>query len=482
NNGVPNIRRARSLNNKIESLIARVWKLRPHDRFDALVKKDYADSLFRQSEFVKFFFFKNYNKTYGVRLFVEYMFCPEQFWENPGDHPKKEAEKAQHSAVKFLEDSLRRINYHAITKRENLMHEIEMRALETDYERVKLRIREELPKIRKLIRDYNLEMGFITKEQYDALEILEKKKEVEERVNAARALLGGLSDTVMSIIMNDVRKENSALFKKADDIKMTEELELMLYDLDFVQTEEYCGSFDGAIRQIEVTSCDMLPYKDKKTGKIRFYSADLYNTCGHENHHMLQHFLSRFMPPGLNCNFEQMSVTARTVEEGVALYLEDECFRDYLDDKRQSLGLSKKDIERIQSVDVYLADKLVKIGHALYNREKDVEDTDFEVHKRLAEQSRNYAFADDNYMTDESFAEVFHHLFYIFGHKVVSETMQEFERRLAVKLGSKRKVPYWIARNQPIIMQGLMTGSWGWTTHREFFLNHYMRKAMKYCS
>jgi len=478
-NYLPNIRRARSLNNKIENMLGKCRGLKPKFSFDGLIKKEYADSLSRQSEFLKFFFFKNYNKDYGVRLFLEYMFTPEKYWPQENDSKTARAAKNEKSAVKFLEDSLRKINYYAITKRENLMRPIEVFLMDPEYLRIAMKIKEELPRIRKLLRDYNLTQGFVTKEQHDAIEVIENKKDLEENIDKIKSELS-ISDTLMNIVLNDVKKEKSALFKKASEIQMTKELEMLTYNLDFVRGD-YCGSFNPAIGQMEVTDRGMMFYEDKKTGKMKFYAADLYKTCGHENFHLLQQYFSMHMPPALCNGVDQLSITTRVVEEGVALYLENTFFNEYLQEKSKNLGISKLDLERSNYLGVYLSEKIIRFCHSMYHREQDIEETDYETHKKLAEQSRNWALADDKYLNDDAFEEVFEFSYYIFGHRHVEDTMNELEQKMKHKLGTTRKARNWIKRNSPTIMQGLMTGGWGWTTHKDFFLNHYMEKAMKYC-
>jgi hypothetical protein len=123
----------------------------------------------------------------------------------------------------------------------------------------------------------------------------------------------------------------------------------------------------------------------------------------------------------------------------------------------------------------------------MYHREANVENevskrqTDYEVHVRLAEKSGNFALIDPNLLDDNPFSDSFEDLFYIFGRRYMRETMQELEEIETRKHGNKRKARAFIKRNEHIVVQGLMTGSWGWSTHKEFFLKHYWRRARKYC-
>ena len=122
----------------------------------------------------------------------------------------------------------------------------------------------------------------------------------------------------------------------------------------------------------------------------------------------------------------------------------------------------------------------------MYHREVNIEGNskkkfDYDVHMRLAEKSGNWALADPYYLSDEAFSDVFEESFYIFGTKYVTETLHELENIETARLGNRRKAKNFINKNQNIVLQGLMTGSWGWSTHKEFFLKHYWPKARKYC-
>ncbi|MBW2995574.1 hypothetical protein KY312_04435 [Candidatus Woesearchaeota archaeon] len=469
--GVPNISRARSLNNKIQDRFNRAKKLRPGLHFEQLVLRNHIDSLWCQSEYLKFFFFKNYNEDYGVRQLVNYTFYPESEWSDTN------------GAVSYIEKLLRNINYHGITKREDLMWEVERFQIPGHYEHIKRRIIEEVFKVKKILRDFNEDKGFITEKQKKLLEIFEDKKEFDRTLQKFKELYGPhLEDDYDKLVL---LLKNSAQYIIDKDIELDEDTKALVIDVN-TNDEEY-ACWDPNTNLMELNNDRFRFYLDKKSGKIRFYAGDLYPTVWHENIHRLQKNFSRYMPPGLRQTDGELNLAARTTEEGVAMISED-FFMDYMENNKRRLGVSNKDIERAKAEDyIYMANKIIKFCHAMYHRESDVEseigrrETDYDVHMRLAEKSGNWALADQNYLYDETFSDSFEELFYIFGRKYVGETMQTLERIETKKFGNKRKARAFIKKNENIVMQGLMTGSWSWSTHGEFFLKHYWPKARRYC-
>ena len=49
------------------------------------------------------------------------------------------------------------------------------------------------------------------------------------------------------------------------------------------------------------------------------------------------------------------------------------------------------------------------------------------------------------------------------------------------RCGSKNKAKEFLNRNEPLVVQGLLTGNWGWETQGKFFLEHYWPRARQLC-
>lgn len=439
--GMANMYRARSLLKKISNLLTTVERTHPRDRYDLLVREEFLDSLFAQKEYIQFFFTKRYNTKWGVKTFFDYAFLPE-----------KEAKKGKGLAIDFLENKLRNINYKELTKREDLMRDVEYRELSLNPPDFETMVLEQLPRFRRLIATYNLEMGFETKEQI----------EDQEKIERAKKFTIGSKEP-----------------------RTAKNLTKLIYDLVFTYGD-YC-SFDDSTRNIELTVNRFYFYRDKE-GKIRFYSGDIDRSLGHENYHRLQSYLSRNMPAGLRNAPGEMNITGRTILEGVPTVLEDN-FMSWLakEKNRTEFGLSKKDIEIAKRFNTLISgNRLIRLCHSIYHRELSSAegkegDEDYNAHEKLAEVSKVPVHADDDYLTDESLPETFYFSFYQFGEDYVRKTLAELEKRETKRLGSKKEAKSFLERNEPLVIQGLLTGNWGWSTHKKFFLSHYWPKARKYC-
>lgn len=470
--GVANLHRARSLTNKITNLLERCYNLNPQSRFDSLVLKNFTKSLFAQKEYIQFFFTKKYNKDWGMRSFLNYVFLPAKEFEGKPD---------ENGAMAFLEDKLRNINYRAITKRENLMKDVLTYMAAINPSEIGDLILEQIPRLRRMIAAYNQEMGFETKEQIEAQQTIEEKKEIENARTRLKRILGPSMEGIYDLMKMQQKKANYATLSK--QIEITEELNQLVYDLVLNQ-EDYCA-YDHAIRTMEFTENRIHLYKDKKTGKIRAYTGDLDVDIGHENYHRMQSYFSRFMPHGLRDTPGELSLTARTIMEGTATILE-ENFLEWLskDNNRKRFNLSKQDLKIAKLFDhEHFGNRLIRLCHSLYHREVSSAEgkTDYDAHVKLAEVSKVPIHADEYYLQEESIAETFYYSLYFFGKKYAMETLEELEKRETRRLGTKRKAKNFIKRNEPILIQGLLTGSWGWSTHKDFFLNLYWPKARKYC-
>jgi hypothetical protein len=473
-NATPNIHRARSLDKKISDRLCRARRLKPSSAFEKLVLRSHIDSLFCQSEYLKLFFFKNYNKDYGVRELIKYIFQPENEWDNGNN------------AVDYLESILRGVDWKKITKREDLMWEVETYQLPNYHIPVRLKIEEEIRKIKEALMDFDLDREFITARQYDILNAHEQKREAKRTFARIKSVLGPLFGDASGILVKLLCEAHPNI-KEMDkpEQESSPVLSDLMLDINFVEGES--AYFDSNTKQMELNDERFYYYVEKKADKVRLYAGDLYPAAWHENVHRFQKYFSRHMPPGLRETDGEYSIASRTIQEGVAIFSE-EWFIDYMENNKRKLGLTKKDIERAKYEDhVYLAKKIIQFCHAMYHREVLVEgdisgrESDYDVHQRLAQKSGNWALIDTNYLDDDPFCDHFYDLFYIFGKKAVRQTVKALENTETKKLGTRRKAKNFIRRNENIVLQGMMTGSWSWSTHGEFFLEHYWPKARKYC-
>jgi len=468
--GMANMHRARSVSKKIDNLIDKTYRLKPKSRYDQLVLTNYRDSLFAQQEYTQFFFTKKYNKEWGMREFLNYLFLPEE--EFRGKHENN-------GAMAILEDKLRNINYSMQTKRENLMQDIYFYPAVGNPEEFSDMVLDQIPRLRKMVADYDIEMGFETPEQVEIQDFILKKKELVNAQDRLKRILGPSMDGIFDLIKTQTNKSNKNLLGRS--VEITEELNNLIYDFVY-NDEDYCA-YDHGVRAMEVNTSRFYFYQDKKTRKNKIYTGDIDRCTGHENYHRLQALFSRFMPPGLKETPGELDIRGRTIAEGVAATLETN-FMGWLDKNKRKYNISKNDFKIASLYEhEYYGNRTIRLCHALYHRELVVEagKRDYDAHLKLAEVSKVPVLGDDEYLGDESVAEVFYYSLYIFGKRNVKDTLDELEKREIKRQGTIRKARNFLKKNEPVVLQGLLTGNWGWSTHKDFFLNHYWPKARKYC-
>ena len=76
---------------------------------------------------------------------------------------------------------------------------------------------------------------------------------------------------------------------------------------------------------------------------------------------------------------------------------------------------------------------------------------------------------------------VLYYAFYLFGEHYVKKTLNQLEDMETKRCGSKNKAKEFLNRNEPLVVQGLLTGNWGWETQGKFFLEHYWPRARQLC-
>ena len=453
---MPNMNRARSLSKKLDYFLKHSNTLNPQSSFDRLVLQEIKDNLFTQKEYVDFFFTKKYNKEWGVRDFFNYCFFPEkEFIDDPQNK----------GALAYLESLLGNLNHKVQTERENLMDDIFSFSPSFNDDEFEQMLIEQLPRLRELIYSFNEDMGFETEEQIKSQRKISKELE-KDMLERRKQRLYNLNPKFPTKGLN-----------LTGDIK----------DLFFDLVLGYGGysSYSSNIKTIEAGVERFYFYKDPNTGGIKFYSGELDRVMGHENFHRLQYYFSRFMPPSLSHNFsEGYTITGRTICEGTANVLEKN-FLNWMSKNKKQLGLSDIDIKISALEDgVWIGNKVIRLCHSIYHREafSDEEKSDDDAHLKLAKISKIPIFADSDYLANESIPETFYYSFYIFGKKYVTETLNELQKIETKRLGSKRKANSFLKKNEPVVIQGLLTGNWGWGTHKDFFLKHYWPKARKYCN
>ena len=84
-------------------------------------------------------------------------------------------------------------------------------------------------------------------------------------------------------------------------------------------------------------------------------------------------------------------------------------------------------------------------------------------------------------LPSESLSEIYYFAMYFFGKQEVKRTMNKLLNLETRALGDSDKAKEYLKKNENIIIQGMLTGDWGWKTHGRFFLEHYWPKARKYC-
>ena len=92
-----------------------------------------------------------------------------------------------------------------------------------------------------------------------------------------------------------------------------------------------------------------------------------------------------------------------------------------------------------------------------------------------------WTYGDDFHLTEKGVAEVQYPANYPYGERYAEVMMQDLENVEAERLGSREKAQKYILRNKPLIMQGMLTGTWAPFTHMDFFKHHFWPKAREYC-
>jgi hypothetical protein len=461
---VPNIYRAKSLLGKFKRLTENVCSIGLDDPFDQLVATNYVSSIFAQQEYIKFFFSQKYNKEIGIRSFMDVLFL-----SNDGSE-----EGLNKGAVAFLEDKLRNVNYKKITERENLMQDIFLHYVPTTPSGIEGMVAEQLPRLREMISDYNKEMGFETNDQLNIQKEIITEHDAQRLQQSINNIFGkpGTKDSMIKIAN---RRLDSL------DPKQVSDINALLYDLVF--SYEDVASYDWGTRTMEVNLDRFYFYNDLKTGEVKFFSADLDKTVGHENFHRLQGYFSKSMPPALKFYDGEYNPNGRIMIEGIPLFLENNSFLPWMNKNKERLDLSDKDLKICSLGDEqHFANRVMRLCHAIYHRELMVEGgNDYDAHVRLAKVSKNPVLLDDEYLPDEKMSDVLYYAFYLFGEHYVKKTLNQLEDMETKRCGSKNKAKEFLNRNEPLVVQGLLTGNWGWETQGKFFLEHYWPRARQLC-
>jgi len=222
-------------------------------------------------------------------------------------------------------------------------------------------------------------------------------------------------------------------------------------------------------------------YKDKK-GEIKFYAGDIARSAGHEYLHKIQGIILKHLSPGLREDPSGYNLSGRVMIEGVPYFFENH-FLDWLGSNRQKYEFSEKDIERAKLFNVeWEANRVIRLLHSIYERQYGpIEDKSRKAHLKLAEVTGVQTYADDDMLSSESLSETYYFAMYFFGGEVVKRTMKNLYELENKRLGDSEKAREYLKKNENIVIQGMLTGDWGWKTQGKFFLEHYWPKAREYC-
>ncbi len=477
---IPDMTLSRKLLPRIKEQIKRSKRLKPSDKFDSICLDEFRDNLEAQREYIEFFFTQKYSKIYGVNSFLNWVFLPPEDFNSSDDPSNKQA-------LEFLEGHLSSINFPANAKRNQLMWEINNFQINRDPDRLAKLMAGQIQRIRGMLSHYNSEMGFISKEEVKTHDLIHAREREIKDMERLKSILGSTYNGVFHIIESQRRQNGLAL---QPETNFNQGLNKLLYEMVFSDRDE-C-TYDPGNRTIEVGRNYLYFYHDKDSGEVKLYSGDLDIFMGHENTHRLQYYFSEGMPAGLSNEIGEYNLTGSTIFEGVALACEPH-YLEWLGNNRSKYDLSKKDLELAKLKNpVYFSNLIIRLCHSIYHRvESSLErNDDLNAHERLAKKSKIPVLADEDYLANESLPEVYDFGFYFFGQRYVEETLKELhateKRRFEQKKGmtsswARRKATRFINKNTPIVMQGLMTGNWGWRNHQDFFLKHYWPKARKYC-
>lgn len=470
-----NMGRARSLMKKVNYLLQESEKISlnksrtNHARFDSLALKDFQNNLFTQKEYLEFFFTKKYNKQWGVNSFMNYVFLPRSQFEG---------KPLSNGAVGHLEERIKNINYNQITKRENLMCDILDYQLSLNIGEAEEMLLQQIPYLKKIISEYNQDLEFITSDHKEAEELIDELKDNENLKKKVKSFFGKYKGDITEAIINGIDKRGQQLSKRIDYNDIKKEL---IYDV-ILDSEEYCSCVPET-KTIGISKFTFNIYKEPKTGKVKCYLGDAIKSIGHENFHRLQHYLSRNMPAGLSWKNGTYNLSSTMVMEGFATVLENN-FMEWVSDNAQRYNISKRDLKIAGLLNEdYFGNKVARLLHSIYHREESPleKDTDLGAHKKLAKISKVPLYADSDYLNDESLPEIYYFAHYIFGEKYAKDIIGSLEKYETEKHGTLRKAKNFLKKNEKLVIQGLLTGNFGWETKKDFVLRHFWPKARKYC-
>jgi len=437
-------------------------------KFTDLVKKKFNESLDAQEEYIKFFVTNvlNYGRNQGgVKSFLNNVFPS---WQLPG--------MKERGALAFLEHKTRNLDYEALTRREDLMSPIEMNEVllnAQEYEELHLK---QFPYLRKIIGDYAVHLGFETKDQINGQNLIAQKKKLEAARGKISSLFGSGEAKLPKRILDEITGKISDLSKKTSILDKT--IKDLFYDI-VLNWESYC-SYDWNQKVMEV--CAQRFYFYNKEGEIKFYAGDIARSGGHEYLHKAQGMINKHLSLGLKEPEEGYNFNGRVMIEGVPAFFEDS-FLDWLGLNRQKYEISKEDIERAKLFNVeWEANRVIRLLHSIYERQYGpIEDKSRKAHLKLAEVTGVQTYADDDMLSSESLSETYYFAMYFFGGEVVKRTMKNLYELENKRLGDSEKAREYLKKNENIVIQGMLTGDWGWKTQGKFFLEHYWPKAREYC-
>lgn len=465
---LPDIHLAKSLKQRIPDLRARINKLSPRNDFYRLVTVEFNDSLVAQYEFIRLIFFKNYTEYVGVKRCLDHMF---------GEATKK----PEGHAFEELEAMARKINWKKISRRRSLMFPILIRQVDSDYDRMRPRIEEELRKVRQVLNSYFESMCFVTKEQAEVLNKLNSLTDIDVAKIPMETAFGGISFSKIPEFLREKmfrkhgmsEEQYNKFVQERKKFLTDDDIRALFYDLDHVP---YGGFWYPDASQMEIGRSQFVYWKDEKKQKINLFAGDLLSVAGHEGYHRLRTILSRFMPPGLKGSLGESSITFRIMDEGLSMFFE-EFFLDYVAENKQ-FKISKKDIERAK-LSTYSARVgcLIRFLYSVYHRLEDRENRDIQAAARLAKVTRNQAYSDPKYLQHLSVHETLEDTFYVYGDVAVRNIWERLIKEKTKEHGNRRNAMRHIKRNETAYLAGLFIGHWGPTTIEEFYFDHYLPRV-----
>ncbi len=466
----PDKHMALSLNKRIPALIKDIDRLRPSNEFDAMVAIQHHNSLMAQYEFTELIFVKNYTEQVGLKKFLDFMFG------------EAEAKPKGH-ALKELENMARRINWKKISKMRSLMLPITMRLVDSDYDRIRAKIPDELRKARKVINKYLLDIGFVTKEQADIIDKLQTLDDIDEVKDSIGAAFGMPFAKIPDYLRERMFRSHgmsedqyNKLAMERDELLSDETIQSLYYNIDLTSGEG--ASWDPNTKQLEIGRPEFMFYKDEKTHKIKLFAGEVLRIIGHEGYHRVRTLLSQFMPAGLKGGMGEYAITSRITDEGLSMLFEDK-FMEYVNENRP-FNISKKDIERVKLAKYfYRTKRIIDFLYSVYHRLADTENRDIEAAARLATVTKNQALSDPKYLGHQSIHETFEDSFYIYGLPAIENIMERLIKEKTRERGNRRNAMHHIKRNEKIYLAGLLVGHWGQGALEEFYFDHYLPRAKK---